>query len=875
MNSIIKFSCAKSEQEKILKIDELRFESIMQIFQECIDEELKVLDYYALCDKPNLQHKFLAKMTEVNHLIITTNFDNLIEHALLQQGLYKKNIISVITREDFIHYSRINGYLQKGKRVIIKIHGSTKNIITEMVTKDTLVATIRALGLGKPGENVFQIENFKKSLIENAVRNRSLIIIGYSGSDDFDIIPTLKVLKKLNDIFWINHINIDVPQMKIQKIDYDYKRNRRTQYKIDRILLDLYHSSSAKNIYRIDVNTTKLIEHLMKNESELNQDHFSITPEEYLTEYLKKPNEIMQYFISYMIFYRYNKYKDAKRCTLKVLELSEMHKNEDIKIKILNCIGLALFQEGRFAKAIEKYNQALSLSRKKNNKYEIAKSILNIGQLYKSQGLFLKALDQFQLAMITIKDLDDDDLISNTLYKIGQLHFEMENYEKAYDFLKQSLDYTIKNGDLDGRAHCLNDIGLVYCGTKKYDEAIDYFNKALEIYLGLSNKSEEATQYNNLAIIYHKKGQSKKAFKYIKKSIEILKILNIRAGIETHYNNIAGFYASEKNYEESLKWHKKAISVEKQLGNLIGLAGSYINIASNFIDQKKYSDAIIEYKKALEILNEENHISHKIACFTNMGISYSFQKKYSEAKKYYSKALKLLNNKNKNSKENLIQRSQCLHGLGENYESQGNYDYALSHYFRSIEILDKIGDLEEIVTIRNNICNVYIEQKRFEEALNLNLDSKEIINESNKLYLFADYYKKRGDILFNIGDFQNSLENYLKAIEYGKKYGVFQEKISCYNNIAGIKFIEGKISETKQILIKALRISKREGDLTQQLEIHKNFGDFLIKSNDLRGALQMYQKALKIANYLEISDSDKYKYLTTEIDKIKKQVMRK
>jgi len=870
MNLIIKFSCAKSEQEKILKIDSLRFESIIQIFQECLDENLKIIDYYALCDKPNLQHIFLAKMTEAGHLIITTNFDNLIEHALLQQGIDEKNIIPVITEEDFILYSRINEYVQKDKRIIIKIHGSSKNIITKRDTKDTLVATIKALGSGKPGENVFQIENFKKKLIENAVSNRSLIILGYSGSDDFDIVPMLKVLKNLNNIFWINHLNIGISQMKIQKIDDKYKRSLKSHTKIDKILLDLYHALNVKNIYRIDINTTKLIEYLMKVKPELHNNNFSINPEEYISKKIKKPDEITKYFIPYLIFYQYNKYKDANRCAIKVLELSEKQKNEEMKTIILNCIGLVLFQAGKFAEALKKHKEVLLLSRKIKNDYEMSKSFLNIGQIYKTQGLYPKALKQFQLAITIIRDLDDDELFSNTLYKIGQLYYEMEDYEKAFDFLKQSLDYTIKNGDLDGRAHCLNDIGMIYCETKKYNEAIDYYNKALKIYLKLSNLNEVATQFNNLAIVYHKKGQLNKALKYIKKSIEILEILGVQAGIETHYNNIGTFYTSEKNYTESLKWHKKAISVEKRLGNFLGLAKSHINIASNFIEQKKYSEAIIEYKNALEILKEVNHISLITSCLTNIGLSYSFQKNYSKANKYYSKALNLLNTIKDISKEKLIQKSQCLHGLGEKLEFQGNFNEAISYYFKAIEILDEIGDLDKIFIIKSNICNVYIKQQRFKEALKLNLDSIELIKDNNKLNLLPNSYKKMGDILFHSGDFKNSLINYQKAIKFGNKYGFFHEKISCYNNIAAIKFLEGKLSEVKQILKKSVRIAKREGDLTDQLHIYKNYGDFLKNSTDINGALEMYQKAFEIANNLEIFDSEIYKYLKNEIDDIKK-----
>ena len=121
-----------------------------------------------------------------------------------------------------------------------------------------------------------------------------------------------------------------------------------------------------------------------------------------------------------------------------------------------------------------------------------------------------------------------------------------------------------------------------------------------------------------------------------------------------------------------------------------------------------------------------------------------------------------------------------------------------------------------------------------------------------------------------MGDFKNSLDSYQKAIKYGKKYGFFSEKISCYSNIAAIKIYEGKLSEAKQILKKAIRIAKREGELIDQLYVYKNYGDFLKKSTDIKGALEMYQKGSEIANNLGIVDSKIYKYLKNEIDYIKK-----
>lgn len=44
-------------------------------------------------------------MIKKGHFVMTTNFDFLIEYALLQSNIEKKDIIPVITKQDFENYN--------------------------------------------------------------------------------------------------------------------------------------------------------------------------------------------------------------------------------------------------------------------------------------------------------------------------------------------------------------------------------------------------------------------------------------------------------------------------------------------------------------------------------------------------------------------------------------------------------------------------------------------------------------------------------------------------------------------------------------------------------------------------------------------------
>ena len=104
--AIIKFGCEQKYIDDILQLKNLRFETLVGIFQNLFDKELKIIDYYGNCDKPNLQHYFFAYMLKNGNYLMTTNFDCLIELALISLGYPKEKIIPVITQGDFKKYSR-------------------------------------------------------------------------------------------------------------------------------------------------------------------------------------------------------------------------------------------------------------------------------------------------------------------------------------------------------------------------------------------------------------------------------------------------------------------------------------------------------------------------------------------------------------------------------------------------------------------------------------------------------------------------------------------------------------------------------------------------------------------------------------------------
>ncbi len=85
---------------------------------------------------------------------------------------------------------------------------------------------------------------------------------------------------------------------------------------------DLF-TDHANRIYRVDVNTTRLIEELLDTKPKVSSDKFSISPTNWLKTNVKVPDEYEKSFISYKKYYSFDIHEDAMRCSEGMLRIAE------------------------------------------------------------------------------------------------------------------------------------------------------------------------------------------------------------------------------------------------------------------------------------------------------------------------------------------------------------------------------------------------------------------------------------------------------------------------------------------------------------------------------------------------------------------------
>ncbi|MFX1354910.1 MAG: tetratricopeptide repeat protein [Promethearchaeota archaeon] len=352
MKTLIKFACVESEIEKINQIEELKFETLLEIFYETLDNELLLADLYLQNSIPNLAHFFLVEMAKRGHFIMTANFDSLIEHAMLQSEIQKRRIIPVITEKDYEKYNDPEKLYKGGKYAIYKIHSSPKNIITGEDTKTAFLNTIRLLGQNFEKSNLIQLEPFKAQLLENISNERTLVIFGYSGKNDFDIISTLKIMKNLKNLIWINHTSTDTITEEIYKIETQKEEIKKID-ELDSFLLDVMQINDTINVYRMDTNTSKLLDKYLEKKDLISSEKFTFNLMGWLQENIKKPDEITKLYFSFKIYYETKRYTDSLRCLERIYRLADEAGEDLWKAVALMNMGIINQDQKNYDKALE------------------------------------------------------------------------------------------------------------------------------------------------------------------------------------------------------------------------------------------------------------------------------------------------------------------------------------------------------------------------------------------------------------------------------------------------------------------------------------------------------------------------------------------
>ncbi len=308
-------------------------------------------------------------------------------------------------------------------------------------------------------------------------------------------------------------------------------------------------------------------------------------------------------------------------------------------------------------------------------------------QLFKqgSKESLLAARKKFEAALVLWEKLEDKQSQAGTLSGIGRIYSDLGEKQKALQYYNQALPIFRAVEKRNGEATTLNNIGKVYSDLGEKQKALQYYNQALPLRRAVEDRGGEATTLNNIGKVYSDLGEKQKALQYYNQALPLYREVGDRDGEATTLGNIGGVYDDLGENQKALQYYNQALPLFRAVENRNGEATTLGNIGGVYDDLGENQKALQYYNQALPLFSAVGNRNGEAITLNNIGFAYDFLGENQKALQYYNQALAILRAVGDRGKE-----AESLGNLAKLEHEQGNLQASLKHIESAIAIIEEL-----------------------------------------------------------------------------------------------------------------------------------------------------------------------------------------
>ena len=336
------------------------------------------------------------------------------------------------------------------------------------------------------------------------------------------------------------------------------------------------------------------------------------------------------------------------------------------------------------------------------------------------------------LESVLKKNLTDSARIS-TLINLSR-EFRYTNINKGREFAEQALKVAEAANIKTQKVRAYQNLGGLHSISGDYSTALRYDNLALEGSLESRDSSNLSMSYNNVASDYYDLGEYDEAYFYFTQSYRVARAIDdsLRMAIALH--NVGRVFKELGQYDRALEHLELSMRMSRKIGDEEGIPYSLDEIADVMIRKGDYDSALHTLLRSVRLTRKQ----------------------------------KLL-----------VLEPKTLINLATVHLNAGNYESALAYYDTTYSLHERTGNEFGIAEVELGRGLVYIEQEKYDLAMQSINHSLALAKQSNARTLeIKGYYTLSG--LFELKkDYRNSLLNFkeFKRLEDSLFSHDMQEKL--------------------------------------------------------------------------------------------------
>jgi len=318
----------------------------------------------------------------------------------------------------------------------------------------------------------------------------------------------------------------------------------------------------------------------------------------------RKLQEIDKLLHSFSVFHdiqgQFQEGKKALERAEEILKTVSEESNEYLIYgKVLARIGNFNARMGSYKEAEALLEKSIHISKKFDEKREMAQSLMTLGRMHALLGDYEKAKKYCNESLQINRSIDNKIGISSSLNALGVIHYYVGEYDDAQKLLLENLTLSEQIGYLKGISSSFTNTGLVAYQLDRYDEAEELLKKSLELDKKVGDKMGIANILNNLGLVYKMKDDFENAKKYYSEALDIRREIGDRMGISIALNNLGNLGGRALSFDDALAYHQEALSVRRDIGDKVGVSQSLNNLANVLDAAGRHREAKESYYEAL------------------------------------------------------------------------------------------------------------------------------------------------------------------------------------------------------------------------------------------------------------------------------------
>lgn len=267
-----------------------------------------------------------------------------------------------------------------------------------------------------------------------------------------------------------------------------------------------------------------------------------------------------------VIQFRQEAPQKARRYGKEALRLLEEHRDDSVKVTVLNGLCWAYGVLGDFREALDAGNRAETLARQVDDKKQLAVALSSLANIYLNLSVFHKALDYSLRAKTASEAIGYKRGAASALNSTARIQRHLGEYEKALENYNKAMVLSRELGYKVNVAWILNNMATVYWNMKNYEKALSVYGRSLKMMREVGSHMGEAFVLNNTACVYSDIGKYNEALQYDRQSLAMYEKLGSKTHIGYTYRNIGRDYGSLKQYEKGLEYLDRSMAMAEEMG---------------------------------------------------------------------------------------------------------------------------------------------------------------------------------------------------------------------------------------------------------------------------------------------------------------------